>query len=114
MRIIKNEVITVRRYVNTNVKGTMHRSLVLESPADAAVMPVSPGETSDVAAEVSQLESSGRRLTDFKKVYTKYDIKIHDELLLKDGEYIVLRVYDYNEFGMNADHTKVVAVKIED
>lgn len=114
MKIVRNDSIRVKRYVNTNNKGIIEKSLVSSIDTKAAIMPASLSEISDVAAEVSKLELSGRRVTDYKKVFTKHEIQLHDELEIYERDYIVLKVYDYTRFGKKANHIKVVAVKIED
>jgi len=112
-KIIRTHRIEIRTYDEVNIKGIISKRLIDRRFIDGAIMPAALTEMSDAATEIARIEQEGKRISDYRKMYTK---KVIDELEIiahKGEEFVVLKKYDYADYGFNGNHYKTIIVKVE-
>ena len=74
-------------------------------------MPADLTEFSEAATAMNKHDIDVQRIVDFKKIYTKVEIKLKDIIITADNqEYKVAKLYDYSNYGTIANHYKAVIV----
>ena len=115
-KMLKNDELIVRRYIEIIYKSKSTLKLIKVDYTKGALMPADVSEFSDKASESVHFDPETFRLTDYRKVYTKFQLNPLD-IVIEEATNIhfkVFRLYDYSRWDKLARHYKSILVKEED
>ena len=105
------------KYKYTNNYGVKERSVISEDVITGAIMPINTIEFTANPTEAGLIQSIGRKIVNFSKIYIKIwssSIDVGDIIVdvYTGVEYMCLRVSDYSRYGALGTHIKVVLGEI--